>query len=336
MRSLLSIAAWTLFTACPAPSTDDSGTDTGPTAVPVLDTPVLLAEDLAGGALLSAWSDGDEVLAVGGHLGGGEGLLVRYDGASLCTVEGITERALWWIHGTRPGDWWAVGERGVVLHHQDGVETREDLDTELTLYGVFATDERVVAVGGTWDADGERGQVWVREEGAWRLLADTDDAVFKAWEGWIVGDGAAWRLDGEELEPLDLGDRRFLTVRGSDPATDVWAVGGLVSPEVVHFDGSAWTDVPTGELNQPLNGVWTGPDDDVWVAGNYGTAARWRPQEGWVQPAETVTSDHFHAVWKHGDEVIWVGGNLFSSPPHRGVLASLGGPDGPLEVSPCP
>ncbi len=333
--TLFSLACGSLIGCTAGVHDSTTDTDTASTVAGVL-SPTLLAEDLEGGALLSAWSDGDDLLMVGGVLGGGAGLLVRYDGAGLCTEAGVTDHALWWVHGTGPGTWWAVGEEGVILHSQDGVRTREDVPTEVTLYGVYATSERVVAVGGLWDTDGERGEVWVREDGSWRLLAETDDAVFKAWEGWLVGDGAAWRLEGDDLIPVDLGGRRLLTVRGADPDSDVWAVGGLSSPDVVRYDGTDWEPVDTSVLYQPLNGVWTAPDEPVWVAGNFGTAARWTADDGWAQPEAVLTSDHFHAVWKHGDEVIWVGGNLFSSPPQHGVIASLGGPQGPLEISTCP
>ena len=98
----------------------------------------VVAEAVPGGVLLSAWSDGDTLRMVGGDLGGGTGLMVRWDGSTLCYESDIADRALWWIHGPEAGEWVAVGEGGTVLHSVDGERTRIDAPTDATFYGAWA------------------------------------------------------------------------------------------------------------------------------------------------------------------------------------------------------
>ena len=74
----LGLLALTALCACPAAEPDLS----------------LLAEDLPGGTLLSAWSTGDEALIAGGQLGSGPGVLVHLREGTLCIEEGAAGRAL--------------------------------------------------------------------------------------------------------------------------------------------------------------------------------------------------------------------------------------------------
>jgi hypothetical protein len=52
---------------------------------------------------------------------------------------------------------------------------------------------------------------------------------------------------------------------------DVWAVGGDdYGPMIVHFDGAAWSRVPTPEANRAgrLAGIDSAAPDDLWATGN--------------------------------------------------------------------
>ncbi|MDP6946973.1 MAG: hypothetical protein QF464_22680, partial [Myxococcota bacterium] len=119
-----------------------------------------MADAIPQGVLLSAWTDSDELMMVGGELGS-TGIIARYDGVSLTVEDEVTDGALWWIHGPRDGEWYAVGEGGIILHSVDGERTREDVDTEATLFGVYAIGERVWAVGG--DVATSSGEIWLRQ-----------------------------------------------------------------------------------------------------------------------------------------------------------------------------
>ncbi len=294
----------------------------------------LLADGFSDGVLLSAWDAGGIVRMVGGAPGSGPGQIVRYDGASLCTEPAVTESTLWWIHGSRRSEWYAVGENGTVLHDVDGVRTREDVPSDITLYGVYDDGARVWAVGGDPFAL-DSGEVWVRDSapsGTWSLaLGGISGVPFKVWGRTIVGDGVGLRIDptapaDQALTPFDQTER-LLTVRGRDD-TDQWAVGGTAFPIVQRIqpgtDGSvAVSDVdPTG-LNGPLNGVWTAPEQDVFVAGFSGTIGRFDGNT-WDVPGTPVSFETFHAAWGTCGEVLFVGGNLLASQDFHATIARYG------------
>lgn len=321
-----------LLWGCPPQDTDDS--DIEPLTC---DTPIetdgeysVLAADLPGGVLLSAYSDGDTAWMVGGELGGGPGVVYGYDGDTLCRAED-TERALWWVHGDSPGNYWFVGEQGYAVQVVDGVRTERSVPTEATLFGAFVTGDTVIAVGGV--VSEQRGEVWRYAAGAWTALADDlPGLAFKVWEDLVVGDGIAYRIDTDALVPLD-NDARLLTVRGDGSGT-VWAVGGLSLPVVVSGAPDSWTDASTEGLFQPLNGVWTGPGEDVWVAGNFGTTARWDGDAWDVGPL--LTDEVLHAVWPHCGEVLFVGGNLGATTEQHGTVIRYGNATDPVPVTDCP
>jgi hypothetical protein len=330
--------------ACKSPPTEtDSDPDTDvPTAFSTADTAQdcslpetaewsVLNASFGEGVLLAAWDAGGVVQLVGGDVAGGQGMLARYDGASLCYEMGVTERALWWVHGRSRNDWYAVGEQGTVLHVVDGQRTREDLPTTVTLYGVYDTGTAVWAVGGD-PFTPDSGEVW-RRDGTWTLVQGGISGVpFKVWDGFIIGDGVGFRIVGDQLEPFPETDR-MLTVRGRAP-DDVYAVGGLASPLVKHFDGATWESLDTTGLAAPLNGVWTAPGADVWVAGFSGTVGRWNGTS-WEIPPTPLSFEQFHAAWGTCGEVLFVGGNLLSSSGYHATILRYGDGSTPLTATVC-
>jgi hypothetical protein len=304
-----------LLVACPGEPDETGVVDTG--VEPGEPTFSVLAQGIDGGVLLSAWSDGDDVLMVGGETGldGGAALMVRYRDGALCTLPSPADVPLWWIHGAAAGEWYAVGEKGAVVHHVGGVSTREDVPTDATLFGVFDAGDEVWVAGA--DLAAGTGEIWHRDgDGTWTLFATVEQPAFKVWEDWFVGYQLAYHLVDGTLEPHHP-NTRILTVRGR-AADDVWAVGGVTNAKVLHWEGTEWTEVDNG-LGQPLNGLWTAPGEDVWVSGNFGLTAVYDGVD-WTMPSPPMTSEHFHAVWKHGDEVLFVGGNLFSTSDHAAVI----------------
>ena len=307
----------------------DTDTETGtPSTEP---TWSLIADGVGTGVFLSAHTDGDVLRIVGGDTAGGPGVIASITDGQLC-VEEAPGRALWWIHGASEGDWYAVGEAGTILHSSSGTLTDESIDTKSTLYGVFDDGTRVWAVGGL---PGVSGEIWLRQDGAWSLFADgLDGAVFKVWEDWFVSESTSWHLEGEKLVEYPT-DERLLTVRGRSES-DVWAVGGSTTARVMHFDGTAWSQEDATGLGQPLNGVWTAPEQPVFIAGNFGTSA-YNDGSGWVMPDWPVTSEHFHAVWWHDDAAWFLGGNLLTPGNNHGTIGRYGFPIDEVTVSEsCP
>ncbi len=282
--------------------------------------------------LLGAWSRGEELLIVGGDLTpGGHGDLVHVQGGELCIEHAITEAPLWWIHGDGD-DFWAVGDAGTVVREVDGVRTRMDIETDMTLYGVFDRGD-----GGAWvvggDTDSGAGALWSTDGQTWSLLEETEGVLFKVWDGYVVGDGQAFQVTSSAVPPMDT-DERLVTVRGDGET--VTAVGGTGNAVVTQWDGGSWTPLDTARLNGALNGVWTGPGETLWVAGNAGVMGRRAEDGSWQVPDFPLTSDAFHAVWKHGEDLWWVGGNFFSAPYH-GTLGRYSGAPGELTVvGDCP
>lgn len=333
MRALPLLA---ILAACDSSTTSETDTD-----APVPDGKhwSLVAEGLPGGVMLGAHNDGGTMIIAGGHLDGAGGTLWRYDGDTLCVEENAAEDTLWWIHGARDGEWYAVGPSGIVLHSKDGIRTREDLPTGHTLFGVWDDGTDVWAVGGDV-LDTQLGQVWRRETGGtWALVEDgLPGLMFKVWEDWYVGNGIARVWDGGALVDRTPPEApRLLTVRGRGP-DDVFAVGGLTTARFVHWDGSGWSspELDPRCVGQPLNGVWTAPGDDVYVAGNFGTAARW-DGAAWDCAEVPLTADHFHAAWTYGDDVFALGGDLFRTGDNHATMARYG--TGALTIEqtpPCP
>lgn len=293
----------------------------------------ILADGVPGGAFLSAWTDGDVVRIVGGELDGSSGLLAVYDGESLCT-EVVPGAAIWWIHGVRPGEWYAVGSHGLVIHSVNGVRTDETIPADITLYGVYVTAGDVWAVGG--DAAADTGEVWRRQDGVWGRYTSTPGTAFKVWDGWVVGNGFAGILEAGAIQDHTPAEApRLLTVRGR-AQDDVWAVGGDVGPIVRRWDGTSWSapEVDPYCVSRPLNGVWTGPDAPVWFAGMFGNVGG-MDGDRWICPDFPPTQEHLHAAWPFGDEVLFVGGNLFSAGENYGTIVRYPAPAVPLDPSTC-
>ncbi len=305
-----------LLAAC---TSDPTGpTDTGDTPTP--DPWRVIADDLPGGVMLAADGAGDRVRISGGSYGA-TGTLWHTDGAELCVEEDVAEGALWWTHGRSEADWYAVGEQGIVVHSVDGVRTREDLTSDLTLFGVYDDGQAAWIVGGAVRTD-QRGEIWRKTDADWELIHTTPSLAFKIFDGWVVGDGFVLWWDGAAfVDRTPPGEPRLLTVR-SRADDDVWVVGGLQQAELWRYDGVGWSE-PALEprcAGQVINGLYTGPGDAVWIAGDFGTAAS-LDDESWSCASAPLTNQHFHATWPVGEEIWMVGGNLSSLDDHRATVA---------------
>lgn len=314
----------------------DPPTDTDPPAFGSL----LLDAAPEAGMLLGAWTRApDDLIVVGGDFSGiGRILHVRPDG--VCVEPDPVDGVLWWVHGRSADDWYAVGERGIVLHAVNGERIREDLPTQATLFGVWDDGTDVWAVGGDV-RNTQDGEIWRKRAGGdWELALGpiAQGAMFKVWGPWFVGVGRAFRWDGSELVAHPPpNDARLTTARGTSD-DHLFAVGGQVRPTLLEWDGSMWVDhlvEPRCSGNQGLNGVWTAPGEPVWIAGHNGAAARWDGSR-WDCDELPLTAHHFHAVWKHGDDVFWVGGDFFNPADNRGtILVHPPRAGGPVSPSVC-
>ena len=273
----------------------------------------IAADGVGDAMLLSGWSDGDTLRMVGGDLGGGNGDLLSWDGATFCVQDGVADAALWWIDGTVGGTFWMVGEGGTVV-----TSTGEDrsIETDMTLYGVDVSNEDVWVVGG--DPGTGTGGIWRWNGDGWDEQL-TDHTMFKVDQdgdggALFVGDGATWvYADGMLTEVLHT--QRLVTVHQE------MAVGGSASAVVVEWDGSGWVEQDALYLNGPLNGLFVG--ERTWVAGNAGVMGV-RGEDRWLIPDLPMTADTFHAVVEHDGAAWFLGGNFFSAGDNHGTIGVNG------------
>lgn len=328
-----------LALACSGPTPTQTGSPTDPPDGPFAGVAFEGAAET--GVILGMWSNGPEAILVGGDLGSA-GRITHYDGEGFCVEPTSYERALWWVHGRAPGDWYAVGERGIVLHEQNGVRTRVDLPTLATLFGVYDDGTDVFAVGGDV-LNTQTGQIWRKAAGEdWELLlGDIPGLMFKVQDGWFVGDGLAYRWNGTALEehhpsPVDGAARppKLLTVRSFGPTRAV-AVGGVNRATVLSYDNGTWTPIEVPQEcsgGQGLNGVFGTDPAELYIAGHRGAASRY--DGAWTCDVPPLTEEHFHVAWEHEGEVLFGGGDLFDFGNNHGTVAIH--PDrGSLPVTVC-
>lgn len=153
--------------------------------------------------------------------------------------------------------------------------------------------------GVAWDSVGFAG-VWL--QGIWGSSADDVYAV--GVDGAILRyDGASWSRVGQGVSSAQLKH-----VWGSGP-NDVWAVGGGSRPDgppstVLHWDGTAWTEVATGAPHV-VNAVYAPNPDKVYVVGYEGMIRRrsggpWGAESSgvqeWLTAVAPVSDDDAIAV----------------------------------------
>ncbi len=112
-------------------------------------------------------------------------------------------------------------------------------------------------------------------------------------------------------------DSALLSIWGTGP-DDVWVVGSDVGagPELLHYDGSAWTRLATG---QTANLWWVaGLGDDIWMAGEQGLIVRHDRSTGAFEAATTPEPVTMFGILPIASDDVWaVGGELIEN---RGVV----------------
>ncbi len=231
------------------------------------------------------------------------GTILHYDGTSWTqTTMGTYDlNAIW---GSAPNDIWIVGDGGTLLHYDGTAWSSVPSNTQLSL-------------GWVWGSSSSN--VWiVGDQGTVLQYTGPDSGM-----GWVRVDASVPTLftdgglgpPGDGDTPLDLG------AVWTDAPNDVWIVGdaGLV----LHWDGTAWTQTPTGiPTTLGLSGIWgTGPMN-VWAAGDcrstgvtcmgstllHWDGTSWTPQPNF--PGQYDLAD----IWGFNASDIWVAsdyGNLF-------------------------
>ena len=93
---------------------------------------------------------------------------------------------------------------------------------------------------------------------------------------------------------------------GSSPS-DVWGVGGI--GQITHFDGRAWTLVPSGVEPNHLNAVWGSGPSDVWAVGQNQTIIHYDGQTWTSSSPNKGTGESLEGIWGSSKSDVWaVGG----------------------------
>lgn len=113
-------------------------------------------------------------------------------------------------------------------------------------------------------------------QATWEEPADASDlgAMSGVWGsgpddvyvvGGFPGEGTMMHFDGSEWMEVDVpeGTDLLVWVYGFGP-DDVWAVGE--SGSIIHYDGTAWSTVPS-DTDEALWGVFGFAPDDFWIVG---------------------------------------------------------------------
>jgi hypothetical protein len=187
----------------------------------------------------------------------GGGLVLHFDGTSWSST--IVAEQLFGLWGSSHSDVFGVGEYdygiGLVVHY-NGVA-----------WSVMTTN---VA------PSGELSRVWGTSPSNVYAVGYSLMAPYN-WTFYCQYNGAPWWCDESDIDPSISG---FTAVWGLSP-NDLFAVGGFGAPSrslVAHFDGRAWTTMPT---NAPaaLGAVWGSSATDVFAVGEAGTILHYNPAE---------------------------------------------------------
>jgi hypothetical protein len=141
---------------------------------------------------------------------------------------------------------------------------------------------------------------------------DAGAQVATAAVGGCTQDGWCWSTPSPQGNDL-------YSVWGSS-ATDVWAVGEAGS--IVHWDGTAWTEIPSG-VHGVLRGVWASGTSDAWAVGENATILRWNGT-AWARAAGVpATGYHWRAVWGTNASDLWIAGDDTSVPTQNGYGGAM-------------
>jgi hypothetical protein len=253
-------------------------------------------EDVEGSGSADVWAVGhaDSITFVGSQT-----LILHWNGSRWRRVAAPSpggpedQSVLTGVTAISPSDAWAVGAfrtndpadaRSLTFHWNGNAWTSVPNSCGPTLREVFAlSSTNVWAVGGgstcRWN-----GSAWTRipaappiTQGSLDLQDVTGTAANNLWavglvasscgEGQVCFSGAIERWNGTSW--TYMGRPEILYGVHARAANDVYAAGSAIGPAVLHFDGSAWSDVPQPSPSIPgrLFAVDAQSSGTWWAAG---------------------------------------------------------------------
>jgi hypothetical protein len=241
-------------------------------------------------ALWAVWGSGpSNVFAVGSVAGPPpyspqQPFIIRFDGANWKEMQsGITDTVLYAVGGTGPNNVFATGEKGTVLRFDGSSWSRVQVPAAMT--GLVA---------GVWGSP-------------------TSDDVYFA-ESQVLPSGydqsSVYHHDGATWTQATTGiPWRVYSIWGASKSS-IYVTGR--SSTVMHFDGTAWTnmpDVPGSAKETHLTGVW-GSGSNIYVCGRSGLVFRYNAG-GWT--ALGAAGPQEFGIWGTAPNDVFVVGGIYSS-----------------------
>jgi len=227
-------------------------------------------------------------------------------------------RLLEGVWGSGPGDVFAVGDGGFIVHFGGSAWSAMTSGTQQLLSGVWGSgrdDVFAVGDGGTIVHFNGAGSTWSP------MASGITEPIYGVWgsgpnDVFAVGGsstGTIVHFNGSAWSPMASGATQSLFgVWGSGPR-DVFAVGG--GGTIVHFNGSAWSAMTSG-TPQDLWKVWGSGPGDVFAVGGGGTIVHFNGS-AW-SAMNSGTSRNLQSVWSSGP------GNVFAV-GYAGTIARFNG-----------
>jgi hypothetical protein len=257
------------------------------------------AQNVASSPYLGVWGDSSSNVFIVGE----RGAILRYDGASLSSMESGTTSDLHGVWGSASSNVIAVGG-GTILRY-DGVRwTKINPELSHSLYCVWGSSaSEVFAAGSDGSILRYDGHSWSEiPSGTTRdLLAiwgASSSSIFAAGST-----GTVLHYDGNQWSAMSSGtDLTLWGVWGTSP-TDVFAVGNYGT--ILHYDGQSWSKMSSGNYRD-LYAVWGRSGSDVFAVGSYGTVLHYDGQT-WA-PIDSGIGEYIGAVWTEPSGPIFVAG----------------------------
>ncbi|MGH2681806.1 MAG: hypothetical protein ACRDIX_01075 [Actinomycetota bacterium] len=262
-------------------------------------------------------SSASDVWAVGGRFTAKpvveKSLVLHWDGGRWAEVDG-PDAVLWDVVAVSPKDVWAIS--GAKIFHWDGDDWK--VARHPNPPGVYFAAIDAAAPDDVWVVGLRLGAKWIDQYGERNVGYDT---LIQHW------DGTRWTV-----VPSPNPTRRHNSLNGivALSPTDAWAVGyaegatGGPKTMTLHWDGAAWSSVPSPDPGEEFNVLWgmgTDGAGGVWAVGHFGDPEpsrfealylRWTGEAWEVVPGPTGEAGHqtptalggssFSDVWAVGSE----------------------------------
>jgi hypothetical protein len=202
---------------------------------------------------------------------------------------GTEFQGIWMFSATEV---FATAADGVILHFDGDDVVAMTTHTRTQLNDIWAADRNHVFVVGEQDGSSGPGTI-------------------------LFYDGSSWRVMVHTIEENINGVFGF-------SATDVYAVTS--TGRVIHYDGSAWTQVYQRPGGYGLNDVWCSGTTNVVAVGENGGIVRW---DGASWSDDSVIGDNFKSVWgaAYNDIFVCGGTQIWRYTGSWGLAYSSGGID---------